>query len=268
MDEKEMRVFFITLALTGIILVMAIYFIILSFRRRQLLYSREKEASELLHQQQLLEARQEIQQNLMRHMGAELHDTIGQKLTLAYLQMQNTRYLNDINAVKEQVESQSNLIRDSLDELRSLSKILVSHDFSDFSFVHFLEKEMNRLAQSGLCKAIFISPDTYQPSDERVELTLARICQEFIQNSLKHSACTTIKIEIKPSADKLEVCCSDNGNGIDWKKLNAYNIKSGTGMPMINSRLQSINAHCEWRNENGTSLFITVPLSKTLKHET
>lgn len=267
MGEKEIGVFFLSLALTGFLLVLAIYLMVLSFRRRQLFYLREKEASELLHQQQLLEARQEIQQNLMRHMGAELHDTIGQKLTLAYLQMENTRYLNDINAVKDQVESQSNLIRDSLDELRSLSKILVSHDFSDFSFVHFLEKEMNRLAQSGLVNAIYIFPGTYTPSDERVELTLARICQEFIQNSLKHSGCTTIKIEIRSFEDKLEIYCSDNGNGFDWKKLNTYNIKSGSGLPMINSRIQSINAQCEWKNENGTSLLITVPLSKKTEHE-
>ena len=267
MDEKDLKILFLVLAPTGLLLVMAIYLIIVGFKRRQAFYLKEKEASELLHQQQLLQARQEIQQNLMQHMGAELHDTIGQKLTLAYLQMENTRYIDDINMLREQIESQSNLVKDSLDELRSLSKILVSHDFSDFSFVHFLEKEMNRLAQSGLCKAIFICPGNYNPSDERVELTLARICQEFMQNSLKHSGCTVIEIEIRSSADKLEVCCSDNGKGIDWKKINTYNVKSGSGLPMINSRIQSINAHCEWKNENGTSLMITVPLNKSLVYE-
>ncbi|HEY0678539.1 MAG TPA: ATP-binding protein [Chitinophagaceae bacterium] len=268
MGEKPLSDFFLSLALTGFLIVMAIFLIIVSFRRRQLLFVKEKEDSEFRHEQQLLEARQEIQQNLMQHLGGELHDTIGQKLTLVYLQMENTRYLNDIDAVKEQIESQSNLIRDSLDELRSLSKILVSHDFSDFSFVHFLEKEMNRLAQSGLCTAVFVSPENYHPCDERVELTLARICQEFIQNSLRHSSCTTIKIEIKPLADTLEIYCSDNGNGIDWKNINSYKVNSGSGLLTINSRIQSINAQCEWRNDNGTSLMIRVPLRKSLAYET
>lgn len=269
MGEKEIDVFFLSLVLTTILLVVAVYLIIVSFRRRQLVYIREKQDAELLHQQQLLEARQELQQSLMQHLGAELHDTIGQKLTLAYLQMENTRCLDDINIIKQQIERQSELIRDSLNELRSLSKILVSHDLSDFSFVHFVEKEMNRLAQSGLCKAVFIAPSIiYKPFDERVELTLARICQEFIQNSLKHSACTMIRIEIKFSTDKLEICCSDNGHGIDWQKLSTYDVRSGSGLPMINSRILSIGAQCEWRNEDGTNLVITVALHKPISYET
>ena len=261
MGAKEINVFFLSLALIALLLVMAVYLIIISLRRRQLFFTKEKENAELLHHQEILEARQDMQQSLMQRLGGELHDTIGQKLTLAYLQMENALYLDDMDTLKKHIALQNNLIQESLDELRSLSKILVSHDFSDFSFIHFLEKEMRRLDQSGLCKAIFISPPGMpRPADERIELTMARICQEFIQNSLKYSGGTEIKIEIKTSPDQLEIYCCDNGKGIDWDKANNYGVRSGSGIQMINARALSIGADCKWGNETGVQLTITYPL--------
>lgn len=268
MGEKEINVFFLSVTLIVLLLVMGVYFIIVSMRRRQILFTKEKERTELLHQQQLLEARQEMQQHLMQNLGAELHDTIGQKLTLAYLQMENALHFENIDALKKQIKSQNNLILESLDELRSLSKILIAHDFSDFSFIHFMQKETERLQQSGLCKVIFLAPaDMPKAAGERVELTLARICQEFIQNSLKYSGCTELKIAVSVSAYNMNITCSDNGKGIDWEKVNAYNIKSGSGMHTIGTRAALIGATCQWNTENGTQLILSLPLHNPNSHE-
>jgi signal transduction histidine kinase len=268
MGAKEINVFFLSVTLTVLLLVMAVYFIILSLRKRQILFTKEKEKAELLHQQQLLEARQEMQQSLMQTLGAELHDTIGQKLTLAYLQMENALHFENIDAFKKHIKVQNNLILESLDELRSLSKILIAHDFSDFSFVHFMQKETERLQQSGLCKVIFLAPATMpKAADERMELTLARICQEFIQNSLKYSGCTELKIEVDFTPGTMNILCSDNGKGIDWKSVSTYDIKSGSGMQTISNRAALIGASCEWHTENGTQLKVSIPLHKTNSHE-
>lgn len=259
MGSKEINIFFLSLTLTIFLLVMAVYFIIMSFRRRQLFFTKEKENIELQHRQNLLEAKQEIQQTLMQRLGSELHDTIGQKLTLAYLQMENALNLENIQAIKEHIRMQNNLIQESLDELRSLSKILVSHDFSDFSFIYFLDKEMKRVQESGLCNAVFIAPGNIIISDdERVELTLARICQEFIQNSLKYSGCTEIRIEITSLPGMLEINCSDNGKGMVNEQV--YEIKSGTGIRSINTRVALLGATCEWSSRNGTQLKISLPV--------
>jgi signal transduction histidine kinase len=265
MGEQEIIVFFLSVGLVVLLFIMAICLVITSQRKRQLYFMKESENAALKHRKELLEARQEIQQSLMQQLGAELHDTVGQKLTLAYLQMENARYLDDINKIKDHISLQNVLIQESLDELRSLSKILISHDFSDFSFVHFLSKEMDRLEQSGLVKTVFIAP-AHVPklANERIELTLARICQEFIQNSLKHSGCTVIKIEIEPGQEKMVIHCNDNGKGIDWQKGNKYDVRSGTGLQMINTRVSSIGGTCAWGNEQGASLVISLPLDSNI----
>lgn len=266
MDEKEINVFFISIALAVLLLIMAIYFIIISFRRRQLFFRREKENTELRHRKELLEARQEMQQSLMQNMGAELHDAVGQKLTLAYLQMENALGLTTIDAIKKHISIQNNLIQESLDELRSMSKILVSHDFSDFSVIHFLQKEMIRLQNSGLCKAVLEVPPVFPGSpDERTELTLARICQEFIQNSLKYSGCTEIRIRISYEAGILSIACSDDGKGMDMA-AGRYNSRSGSGIQNINTRAASIGASCTWNNKGGTQLLVELPV-KTKGYE-
>jgi signal transduction histidine kinase len=101
-----------------------------------------------------------------------------------------------------------------------------------------------------------------KPGDERVELTLARISQEFIQNSLKYSGCTEIKIEVKHSDQALEIFYSDNGKGIVPGKPAGYDSKSGSGMLTISNRAALIGATCEWLSENGTQLRIALPLLK------
>ncbi|MBZ4189661.1 sensor histidine kinase [Niabella beijingensis] len=268
MGEKEINVFFLSVILTVLLLVMAVYFIIISIRRRNILYKKEREANAILHKQELLETRHEVQQKLMQHIGGELHDTVGQKLTLTYLQMENTLQSDDMEAIKHQISSQNTLIQESLNELRSISKMLTTQDFANFSFVHYLEKEMQRINESGLCHAIFSCTDrSYDFLTEHLNLSIVRICQEFIQNSLKHSGAGRIEVYAMVTDGILQITCADNGRGIDWSKVSEYRISSGSGLKSIERRIQSIGATGRWENNNGTQLYISLPLNKIPDYE-
>ncbi|MBO9617933.1 MAG: two-component sensor histidine kinase [Niabella sp.] len=269
MGEKEINVFFLSVILTVLLLVMAIYFVIISIRRRNILYQREREANAILHKQELLETRQEVQQKLMQNIGSELHDTVGQKLTLTYLQMENTRQLNDIDEIKSRIGAQNDLIQESLNELRSISKMLTTQDFSSFSFINYLEKEMARINESGLCSTVFTYPEeaNFDFLNEQINLSLVRICQEFIQNSLKHSGGSQLAIDVVLSDKDLKVVCSDNGRGIDWEKAKEYRIGSGSGLQSIERRISTIGAGYRWENNKGTQLHIDLPLDKIAEHE-
>jgi len=268
MGEKEINVFFLSVILTVLLLVMAVYFIIISIRRRNILYKKERAANAILHKQELLETRQEVQQKLMQNIGSELHDTIGQKLTLTYLQMENTLLSDDMEDIKTRIAAQNVLIQESLNELRSISKMLTTQHFADFSFVHYLQKEMARINESGICQTFFSSPrDTFDFLNEHINLSLVRICQEFIQNSLKHSGGTTIEIRVVLTGAALELTCADNGKGIDWDQVAAYRISGGSGLKSIERRIQSIGAGFQWTCSNGTQLHISLPLNKIPAHE-
>jgi len=268
MGEKEINVFFLSVILTVLLLVMAIYFVIISIRRRNILYKREREANAVLHKQELLETRQEVQQKLMQNIGSELHDTVGQKLTLTYLQMENILQSQDIDDIKTKINAQNELIQESLNELRSISKMLTAQNFQDFNFIHYIKKELARINESGLCKTVFTSPD--EPLDflsERINLSIVRVCQEFIQNSLKHSGCKLLEIKVSLTDEALIIVCADDGRGIDWGKAHAYNIASGSGLKSVERRLTSIGASYKWNNHNGTQLHIYLPLNKISDHE-
>ncbi|MGJ7030851.1 sensor histidine kinase [Niabella hirudinis] len=268
MGEKEINVFFLSVILTVLLLVMAVYFIIISIRRRNILYKREREANAILHKQELLETRQEVQQKLMQNIGSELHDTIGQKLTLAYLQMENTLLSDDPEDIKKRIAAQNVLIQESLNELRSISKMLTTQNFADFNFVHYLEKEMARIHESGLCQTVFTSSaDSFDFLNEHINLSLVRICQEFIQNSLKHSGGTVLEIHITLTATALNISCADNGKGINRDQVAAYRIGGGSGLKSIERRIQSIGASFRWECSKGTQLYISLPLNKIPHHE-
>lgn len=268
MGEKEINVFFLSVILTVLLLVMAVYFIIISIRRRNILYKKEREANAILHKQELLETRQEVQQKLMQNIGSELHDTIGQKLTLTYLQMENTLLSDDMEDIKKRITAQNVLIQESLNELRSISKILTTQNFTDFSFVTYLKKELARINESGLRQTFFSSPrEAFDFLNEHINLSIVRICQEFIQNSLKHSDGTAIEIHIRLKEDTLQIVCADNGKGIDWNEATAYRISSGSGLQSIERRIQSIGATFRWGSNKGTQLYISLPLNKIPNYE-
>lgn len=263
MSEKELIAFYSSVMFSILLVIMIVFFIVISFRKRYIFFSREKENAELKHKQDLLEARQEMQQTVMQNIGADLHDNVGQKLTLAYLQMENMLLLTEVSEIKKGIRLHNSLIQDSLDELRSMSRILVTHDFSDFSFDHYVEKELIRIKQMNLCNTYFAMEKRNRTlMDERSEIALARICQEFIQNSLKHSGCSQIAIEVKEDDKGLLVSCSDDGKGIGSTN-SIYSFQTGSGIRNIDKRVVGIQGVSKWvSNSNGTQLIVSIPRQK------
>ena len=76
-----------------LILAMAIFIslIIYRYQQRQNIYFRDMEALKTLHEKALLQSQLEIQEQTFQNISREIHDNIGQKLTLAKL------YMNTLN---------------------------------------------------------------------------------------------------------------------------------------------------------------------------
>ena len=103
------------------------------------------------HQKEILSAQIEIQNQTMQHIGREIHDNIGQKLTLASLYTQQLAYENKAPQINENIENISAIINQSLSELRALSKSLTDDSISNSTIVELLQNEckiINELKRS------------------------------------------------------------------------------------------------------------------------
>ena len=170
-----------------LILIFGIILFIVQYRKRRLMHNKEKQQIDERHQHELLATQFESQKQTMQHIGTEIHDNVGQKLTLAslYSKQLSTHTPN----LEEKIQSIGAIIDESLIELRQLSKTLTNPELANAGLLQLLNEEAKRINAAGICHVTIRSGETEIELPQSDKNILFRLLQEFIQNSLKHSAC-------------------------------------------------------------------------------
>ena len=219
---------------------------------------KQKNEAEITHELQLSVVQLEMQQQTMQHLGREIHDNIGQKLTLASLYTQQLAYENKVPLIKNTIENISDIINQSLNELRQLSKSLTDNTIELSSLNQLLEIECSKFNDLKKCKISFSGDQINSPLAYQTKSVLLRISQEFIQNSIKHSFCKNIYVSIKLTNKKLKLSLQDDGKGFDEKTNN----NNGMGLNNIKSRIKLIGGIyiLESNKKSGTKLTLEIPI--------
>lgn len=209
------------------------------------------------HQKELLSNQIEIQKQTMQDIGREIHDNIGQKLTLASLYSQQLAYENKAPHINEKIDSISEIINQSLTELRALSKSLTDDTINSKNIIDLIQQEVDKINELKKCIASFTYNEKNIKLDYQVKSVLYRIIQEFIQNSLKHSGCKNIMINLESNHNQVKLKVEDDGIGFD---INTIRSK-GIGLKNMKKRAKIIHADfkIESRINKGTQLIISIP---------
>ncbi|TKC05560.1 two-component sensor histidine kinase [Pedobacter polaris] len=212
----------------------------------------------VLHQKELLATQIEIQTQTMQHIGREIHDNVGQKLTLASLYTQQLVFENEALPINDKITGIGELINDALSELRHLSKSLTD-DHIDTNDISILLKE--EFAKIKVLKKYKLNLTVNFESvllNYQTKSLLLRIVQEFIQNSIKHASCKTISTSLVKNDNQLTLTLSDDGKGFNTEKL----ISKGIGLINIKKRIALIGGsyHMLSKEGNGTKLTIEISI--------
>lgn len=194
---------------------------------------------ELQLQKQLLTTQSEIQEQTLQYIGREIHDNVGQQLTLASLYAQQLIYDDSFPPpIKDKITSISGIINQVLTELRSLSKSLTNSMVNTSNIIELLEAECLKIEKLKAYKINFNSNVKTLELDYQTKIVLLRVVQEFIQNSIKHSCCKNITIGLHKNDDKVEMILSDDGVGFEIEKVR---YKGGSGLANIIRRTELVN---------------------------
>jgi signal transduction histidine kinase len=211
-----------------------------------------------VHQKELLAMQLEMQQKTMQEIGREIHDNIGQKLTLASLYIQNLIYENKKQESTENIENISSIINDSLTDLRQLSKTLTDDAIATKSLVLLLQSECDKVNKLKKCQFTYDSKIQASEVNYHTKSMLLRIAQEFIQNSLKHANCNSINLNLEQTDVFITMELSDDGHGFDVGKTNSL----GIGLQNMKKRTETIGGKFELgSSDSGTHLIIELPLA-------
>jgi len=256
MGETELFLTIILFNIFFIFFIVAVMVYIKKYKQRKVEYLSEIQIKNEIHQRELLATQLEIQQSTMQQIGRELHDNIGQKLTLVSLYTQQLLYENRVPEVSERIDQVSQIINQSLQDLRSLSKTLTDDNISQKEITTLIQEEVDNINALKKCDIYFEHDTENLDLDFVHKNVLLRITQEFIQNSIKHSQCKSIFIKLNTSEEKLwELIIKDDGVGFDTSKT----LSNGIGLTNMKNRAKIIGAEFSFMSEanSGTSLNIS-----------
>lgn len=208
-----------------------------------------KKISELVK----LEERQRI--------ARDLHDTLGQKLSLIGLKSDLASKLITSNPAKAQAEIDDvrQTARTALKEVREMVTQMRGTRLEDeiFRITQILKAAQIEFTLEG-------NPELSNVSLMN-ENVLSMCLKEAVNNIVKHSSATSCSITIEPSRSGLIVTVKDNGVGIP----NESAYTRGNGLRGMWERLDFVNGSMELRSDQGTILVIKVPnVLKQLEEET
>jgi signal transduction histidine kinase len=259
MDRYQTQIFILLVAAVVFALMVAIISFLFHYRKKKVQQLREKEQLTKKHLQELLSKQLEMKQQTMEFIGSEIHDSVGQKLTLASLYTQQLCQRNNNAETGAQLQAISVILNESLAELRSLSKNLIDENRQNFSLEMFLQQECERINASGLCNAYLSVSSNGHELQPQQKYVLLRIVQEFVQNSLKYSQCQNIRLSTLSTSHVFNLRAVDDGVGFDMRLTE--NSRKGIGLSNIRKRAESIGAVLNLSSTIGTGTMLELQVN-------
>lgn len=221
-------VLFILLFFGVLFLVLLIY---INYRRRQT--ALEKKEMKAQFDAQLMQARLEMQEQAFNRISEEIHDNVGQLLSLTKIQLSS---LEESHIVDHETlsEARSNVARAIVD-LRNLAKSLNTSHIGSLSITKAAEEEGTRITRAGVMSVSVTSEGVEMPLSEERQVILFRIIQECLQNCVKHAEATYVNIGFTWYPDQLRVRVRDDGKGFD-AETTLQNSTGGLGLQNIRNR--------------------------------
>lgn len=252
MPAKE-EVIFTIIVVILILIFMAIMFLVFltrnKTRKNQLIYENERIRRE--YEDALLHTRLEIQEHTMNYISSEIHDNIGQTLSLARIQLNNDE------------EPESGAMADSLlgraiTDLRSLSHTLNTNYIREIGLVAAVKALAQQFEATGKYRITLNNlPDSELYIGEERELIIFRVIQEVLNNVTKHANASEISIDVHQHEGSHQISITDDGVGFDVEGTKS----AGIGLRNMKDRIDLIGGRLLLESEPGKGTTVKIMIA-------
>ena len=228
-----------------------IILVVVKYQKNKNSYTTEINILKAKHENFILQTQIEIQEQTFQNISRDIHDNIGQKLSLAKLYL--TKY-SDTNS--GQNNAASDIIGNAIADLRNLSRTLSSDIVIADGIIKAVETEIQLMQKSSIFRtALHVSGEAVFLDDSK-DLILFRIIQEALQNIVKHAQASEISIEFNFFLEKLNISIKDNGQGLSEKFI------YGQGLKNMEARTKLLCGDFEIKNNSpvGVEIALNIPL--------
>lgn len=197
----------------------------------------------------------EGQENERKRIGRELHDGVGQLMTVVKLRLEE---LNDNPELKEELKG---LINEIIGEIRRISYNVMPAALVDFGLEAALKGLVeNTRKYSNINFDFEYIKETEQRLNFEYSIAIYRIVQEALNNILKHAEATEVYLHVEKRHDEIYLYIKDNGKGFDFTEITG---NEGFGLRSMKERVALLSGRMELKSAKGkgTGIEVFVPVS-------
>lgn len=201
-------------------------------------------------EQKVEQARVAMQDHTYQAVGQDLHDNVGQVLSLIKL---NLNMLSEDDSGNGVVANLKELVGNVTTDLRDLGSGYYSDRIIDKGLIAALRHQARQVEKTQHYKVIFETDTKELPLGKEKIVALYRMVQESLSNIVQHEHADTIRIIINGQGMQKTISVADNGRGFNQR---SPGFARGMGLRSMEQRASGIGARMQIQSEpgNGTTV--------------
>ena len=214
-----------------------------------------------------------LQEGVQQRIASDLHDSMGQHLIAASLNvMRLRRSINDIGSAERICDDIDASIDQALREIRAFTYLLHPLNLLADGLNATIEQFVGGFSRrTSLNTSLEIAPEVDQLSYES-QRSVLRVIQEALANVFRHAQATEVEVAMEATDTHFRLRIRDNGRGmpVNQSRAGPKALSFGVGIPAMRTRLQQMGGTLEILSSpaakrRGTTLCAVIPHSLKLK---
>ena len=198
------------------------------------------------------------QEEERNRVASDLHDSIGQQISALKFYFDSIQKQKDKKLRIQLLKKTEALIDNVSDEIRNICFQLMPRSVEKFGIGQSIKQLADLIHFSTGIKFDVKIEEKTNKLDPNVSMSVYRVIQEFVNNSIKHAKCKNIGIHLSIKPKLLTLSMTDDGIGF----TNDASLKKGNGIDNINLRIKYLKGELDFNPEKnkGVKLNIAIPL--------
>ncbi len=194
-----------------------------------------------------------------RRIATDLHDRIGQTLSVCKLKLESLQETEPPNQHSELIDEVRELVEQTIKDTRLLTFELSPPALYMLGLEAALEGLASQIHEQHDIPCSFADYGSSVHLDDDVRAVLFQAVRELLFNVVKHAQANNVKVSIWKYDDMVRINVEDDGIGFDAAQLTSQTYKAdGFGLFIMGERLSCIGGHLEISSEPGGGTLVTL----------
>jgi len=199
-----------------------------------------------------------------RRIAENLHDSLGQTLSLAYIKLSSIVQEDYSPHVKKIINDTSEMLNMAIAESRTITYDLSPPILYELGLIPAFKWKLEQIQDKHGIQTELVGENAEIDIQKEFNIFLYRIVTELLNNAIKHANANLIELEVKKDKKYYYITVKDNGVGFKTKLNPKATLKGGFGLLSITERLDNIKGNLEINSDEGkgTEASIVIPISE------